>query len=256
MRADKFFADKFGSRTKARHALESGLVLRKGTVLSPKDEVEEGDAFVFLGEERFVSEGGYKLERGLSVFGASVEGLAVADLGASTGGFCDCLLRRGARRVFCVDVGRGLLDPRLAGDGRVTVMDGVNARYLTADDFPEPLSAVVSDLSFISLRLVLPAVFGLLPEGGAAFVLFKPQFECGGKGLGKSGILPRRLHGELLASFYDFCTALSLAPRGIVNAPLRPKKNVEYVVALEKGGVPVPRAGFLADARKNFEDTL
>ncbi len=256
MRADKFFAEKFGSRTKARHALESGLVLRKGAALSPSDEVNEGETFEFREEERFVSEGGYKLERGLETFSASVEGLVFADLGASTGGFCDCLLRRGAKRVYCVDVGKGLLDPRLAGDKRVTVMDGVNARYLTPDDFPEPLGGVVSDLSFISLRLILPAVRGLLQAGGRAFVLFKPQFECGGRGLGKSGILPRRLHGELLASFYDFSSALSLAPVGIVPAPLRPKKNVEYVVALEKDGTPLPRGEFLSRAEKNFENTL
>lgn len=252
MRADKFFAEKFGSRTKAQRALEKGLILRAGKPLSSKDEVREEDVFTFLSEEEeFVSNGGYKLARGFSAFGEIVNGLVVADLGASTGGFCDCLLQRGAQRVYCVDVGTSQLDPRLASDLRVVVMDGTNARYLNAESFPERVDCVTADLSFISLRLVLPAIFAILPEGGRAFILFKPQFECEGKGIGKSGILPVSEHEHLLADFHGFCCEIGLAPEDIVNAPIRPKKNVEYVLFLRKGGAPLSKAEFLRRA-SNF----
>ncbi len=250
MRADKYFAERFGSRTKAKEALEAGRVLADGKPLSPSDEVGEGRVFTVLDGEDFVSNGGRKLERGLDVFCADVAGKVFADLGASTGGFTDCLLRRGAERVFCVDVGENLLDGRIARDPRVAVMDHTNARYLTRESFPVPIDGVVSDLSFISLRLVLPAVRSILSAGGQAFVLFKPQFECNGKGLGKSGILPVRYHRELLSQFYDFCCGLALSPQGIVNAPVFPKKNIEYVVFLEREGTPIGKEDFLRRAEK------
>ena len=253
MRADKFFTEKFGSRTKAHNALERGLVLKDGRPLAPKDEVREGDVFSFVEEgARFVSEGGFKLERALDCFPYEVQGKVFADLGASTGGFTDCLLKRGAERVYCVDVGTSQLDPKLERTGKIVVMDDTNARFLNAKSFPEPIDGVVSDLSFISLRLVLPAVGDILKSGGSALVLFKPQFECGGKGLGKSGILPVRFHGDLLSEFYDFCISLRLSPRDIVNAPIRKKKNIEYVVWLEKNGNFVPKEPFLRKARKIF----
>lgn len=251
MRADKYFSERFGSRTKAAEALKQGLVFRDGRLLSPDSEVNEGDAFEFLSpEEQFVSNGGYKLARGLDVFQEDVSGKAYCDLGASTGGFTDCLLQRGAKSVVCVDVGESLLAPSLASDPRVVVMDNTNARYLKKEDLPFPVDGVVSDLSFISLSLVLPAVRDILPEGGKAFVLFKPQFECGGKGLQKRGILPVSRHAALLDVFYDTASALSLSPQKIVNAPLRPQKNVEYVVLLQRGGEAIPKYRFLAQAAR------
>lgn len=246
MRADKYFAERFGSRTKAAQALKEGLVLRDGKPLSPDSEVA-GENFTFLSpRERFVSNGGFKLERALLTFGESVEGEIFADLGASTGGFTDVLLRRGAKKVFCVDVGESQLDPALAADPRVAVMDRTNARYLTEESFPCALDGAVCDLSFISLRLVLPAVRRLLPEGGRAFALFKPQFECGRNALNKRGVCPTALHRELLSDFYDFCLGLPLAPVALVNAPLRERKNVEYVVFLKKGGAPAEKTAFLS----------
>ena len=253
MRADLFFAEKYGSRTRAKDVLKEGRILRNGKPLSPSDEVQPTDTFCFLEEGiQYVSRGGYKLERGLDVFGESVEGMVFADLGASTGGFTEVLLRRKARHVYAVDVGKAQLAPSLAADTRVTVMDETNARCLTADMFPEPLDGVVSDLSFISLRLVLPAVASILPAQGKAFVLFKPQFECGGKGLGKSGILPTRCHRDLLADFYAFCLTLSLAPRAVVCAPVVPRKNVEYVVFLQKNAEPIAPQLFLKEAERLF----
>ncbi len=251
MRADSFFAQTFGSRTRAKDALRAGRVLRGGKPLSPSDEVSEHDAVEILPADcEYASRGGYKLARGLDVFGARVDGEVFADLGASTGGFTDVLLQRGAKRVYAVDVGESLLDKRLAGDARVVVMDKTNARRLTSESFPERIHGVVSDLSFISLKLVLPAVAQVLPAHGRAFVLFKPQFECGGKGITKNGILPAGLHKPLLADFYAFCLTQQLAPRAVVNAPLVPRKNIEYVVFLEKEGTALPLFAFLAQAEK------
>ncbi len=254
MRADKFFSDRFGSRTRAAQALGRGLVLRGGKPLSASDSVCEDDEFLFLEpKESFVSNGGYKLARGLDVFGQEVVGRVFADLGASKGGFTDCLLQRGAALVFCVDVGESQLDSRLRSDARVRVMDGKNARYLCPKEFPCSLDGVVADLSFISLSLVLPAVSALLSEGGRAFLLFKPQFECGSGKIGKSGILPVSKHAKLLSCFYDEAVQCGLAPQDVVNAPLREKKNTEYVIFLKKGARPIGKAEFLSHAAAFFE---
>ena len=183
-------------------------------------------------------------------FSQSVEGGVFADLGASTGGFCEVLLSRGARRVYAVDVGKDQLAPSVASDPRVIVMDETNARYLRREDFDLPLDGIVSDLSFISLSYVLPVISELLDDAGRAFVLFKPQFECGGVGLKKGGILPVKMHGALLSQFYDQCLAVQLAPQGIVNAPIHAHKNVEYIVFLKKGGVPIAREQFLRRAQE------
>lgn len=251
MRADKYFAAHFGSRTKAHDALAEGLVLLGGKPVSPDDDIAGEVGFVFLEEgEKYVSRGGFKLARGLDTFAADVSGKVFADLGASTGGFTDCLLQRGAARVYCVDVGKSQLDAALCSAPNVVVMDETNARFLAAENFPEPVDGVVADLSFISLRLVLPAVCRILRENGEAFLLFKPQFECEGKGIGKSGIVPVARHGALLGRFYEECTALGLVPVSVVNAPVRPKKNVEYVVFLRRGGRGIGQAEFLARAAK------
>ena len=132
-------------------------------------------------------------------------------------------------------------------------MDGTNARYLKRTDFPEPIDVVVGDLSFISLKLVVPAVCDILEEGGKAFLLFKPQFECGGVGLGKSGIVPTRYHLNLLKNFYAFCIESGMSPLGVVNAPIREKKNIEYVVFLQKSGIPVTEWEFLRESSRFFE---
>ncbi len=249
MRADKFFAERFGSRTKAAEALAKGFVRRGGKQLKPSDEICETDSFVLIEEaEQFVSNGGYKLSRALSAFSEGVQGKTYADIGASTGGFTDCLLQNGAKHVFCVDVGESLLDPKVKNDDRVTVMDRTNARYLTKESFSRPLDGVVSDVSFISLKLILPAVSALLPDDGKAFVLIKPQFEAGREKIGKGGIVPKKFHGQVLREIYDCANSLSLAPINVVNAPLREKKNIEYVALLQKNGTPISQEAFVSRA--------
>lgn len=254
MRADKYFAEKFGSRTKAKEKLIRGLIYANGKPLFPDSELTGEECFRFIEEDGFVSRGGDKLERGLSVFGESVEGGIFADLGASTGGFTDCLLRRGAKKVYCVDVGENQLDEVIRSDSRVVVKDKTNARYLIQEDFEEQLDGIVSDLSFISLRLVLPAISRLLGENGRAFVLFKPQFECGKGKTGKSGILPVREHAALLSDFYDFASSVGLYIRDIVNAPVRAGKNVEYVLFLSKRAPALEKHEFLRRGADIYEN--
>lgn len=254
MRADKFFAEKFGSRTKAKERLSKGLIYADGKQLSPDSELTGGENFHFIEDDAFVSRGGDKLERGLSVFQESVEGGVYADFGASTGGFTDCLLRRGAKKVYCIDVGINQLDEALRADERVVVLDQTNVRYLTGEEFQEPLDGIVSDLSFISLRLVLPVVQRLLNEKGKAFMLFKPQFECGKGKVGKSGVLPVRCHARLLEEFFDVCTLFGLFIHDVVNAPLRERKNVEYILYLSKAPSALKKEEFLRRAANFYEN--
>ncbi|MGN1235324.1 MAG: TlyA family RNA methyltransferase [Christensenellaceae bacterium] len=235
-RADKFFAERFGSRSKAAHMLEKGLILRGGKPLKASDQVSESDEIVFLSAGRnFVSNGGYKLERLLTHFPIDVRGKVFVDMGASTGGYTDCLLQHGARRVYAVDVGESLLDPSLASNERVIVMDKTNARYLSASDFPERIDGVSVDVSFISLTLLFEGIDRILSDGGEVYALIKPQFECGGD-IGKSGILrDAKRRAKIACSVLDKAKTYRLMPQGIINAPLSEKKNVEYVVWLKKG---------------------
>ena len=235
MRADKYFAERFGSRTKAAEELTAGRILRGGKPLSPKDEVKPGDEFEFVAaEERFVSGGGYKLSKALKEFLYDCAGKTFADIGASTGGFTDCLLQNGAAKVFAVDVGESLLDERLKNDSRVVSMENVNARYLKAEDFPCELDGIVADVSFISLKHIFPVISAILREGKDAFVLIKPQFECENKGIGKSGIVKKTEHKKIVKKVLGYAAENELLPMEITNAPLKKGKNIEYVLHLKK----------------------
>lgn len=235
MRADKFFAEKFGSRTKASEAIEKGWVLVNGQSIKPKSEIKETDEISFLqAESAFVSNGGYKLERAIQTFALECEDKIFADLGASTGGFCDCLLQNGAKRVYAVDVGESLLHESLQTDSRIVSMDNTNARYLQKSDFDERLDGVVTDVSFISLRLILPVISTLIDEIGWAVVLIKPQFECENKHIGKRGIVHPSAHAEIVKKVLGYALENGLYAHGIVNAPVRKGKNIEYVVWLTK----------------------
>lgn len=232
MRLDKYLAEHgFASRTKAARAIAEGRVCINGKVAKASDEVTPSDAVIIQDTAvPFVSEGGAKLQKALGEFAADVRGKVFADIGASTGGFTDCLLRAGVARVYAVDVGKSQLHPSLAADRRVVVMDGKNARYLCRADFPESIEGAVIDVSFISLRLVLPAVASMLGEGGVLFALIKPQFECGGRGLDKHGILKdEKRREEVVCEVCGFAGTLGLYLHGLTEAPRRERKNVEYV---------------------------
>ena len=234
MRADKYFAEKFGSRTKSAEAIDKGLVLVNGKKIRAKDEIKETDEISFVEtEEYFVSNGGYKLSRALKTFGFDCQGKVFADIGASTGGFTQCLLLNGAKKVYAVDVGESLLHESIANDERICVMDNTNARYLEKNLFTDEIDCVVTDVSFISLRLILPAISKILADGGVAFVLVKPQFECENKNIGKSGIVTPSAHAAIVQKVLGYCSDNGLYPLGIVNAPIRKGKNIEYVLYLQ-----------------------
>ena len=231
MRADKFLAEKFGSRTKAAEAIEKGLVLIGGKPIKPKTELSDTDEIVFIkAEEQFVSNGGYKLEKGIKGFHFDCKDKIFADIGASTGGFTDCLLQRGAAKVYAIDVGESLLHESLLGNEKIVQMENTNARYLTKEDFPDTLDGVVTDVSFISLRLIFPVIKAILKGDGHAFALIKPQFECENKHIGKSGILAPSAHADIVKKVLGYLNENGLHAHGITNAPVRKGKNIEYIL--------------------------
>lgn len=196
----------FDSVEIAHRAVMAGLVLLNGTrATKPGTPVRPDDVLSIAKKERFVGRGGFKLEAGIERFGIDPAGRVCLDVGASTGGFTDCLLQRGAERVFAVDVGHGQLDWKLRNDPRVDSREGVNARFLSAEDFQPMPTLAVGDVSFISLTLILPAVLGVLQPGGDLVFLVKPQFEAPREFVERGGIVrdegARRACVEKIRSF-------------------------------------------------------
>ena len=239
MRADKYFSEKYGSRTKAAEAIEKGWVLVNGKTIKPKTEIKDTDTVCFVEqEEAFVSNGGYKLDRGIKTFQFDCNDKIFVDIGASTGGFTDCLLQNNAKKVYAVDVGESLLHAKLLASDKIVQMENTNARYLKKTDFNDEIDGVVTDVSFISLRLIFPVIKEILKESGSAFVLIKPQFECENKHIGKSGIVSPAAHAGIVEKVLKYLAENNLYPHGIVNAPIRKGKNIEYILYLkpsEKG---------------------
>lgn len=253
MRADKFFAEKYGSRTKAAEAIEKGLVLVNGKTIKPKAEIKETDVITFIeAEESFVSNGGYKLDRAIKTFAFDCKDKVFADIGASTGGFTDCLLQNGAKTVYTVDVGESLLHERLLGDERIVQMENTNARYLTKEDFSLELDGVVTDVSFISLRLIFPVIKEILKENGSAFVLIKPQFECEKKHIGKSGIVAPSAHPSIVEKVLGYLAENGLSAHGIVNAPIRKGKNIEYILYCKPDYIGAKTTKWIVEEVKSF----
>jgi 23S rRNA (cytidine1920-2'-O)/16S rRNA (cytidine1409-2'-O)-methyltransferase len=223
------------SRQQAQARIEAGEVSVGGLVRTKPGALVDADAPVALVGDgpRFVGRGGHKLEAALDAFAVPVAGRMAADLGASTGGFTDCLLQRGAARVFAVDVGYGQLAWSLRQDPRVVVMERTNAR--TLDALPAPISLLVGDLSFISLRLILPAVHRLLPSGGDAVLLIKPQFEAGPDGVGRGGrVRDDAVRAQAIAGVVAEAGSQGFDVRGTVPSPLAGLKagNVEELIHL------------------------
>jgi 23S rRNA (cytidine1920-2'-O)/16S rRNA (cytidine1409-2'-O)-methyltransferase len=230
------------SRERAQRAILAGQV-RVNTQLAhkPSDAVRRDDALTLDAGEKYVSRGGHKLEHALRHFQLDVAGWVALDLGASTGGFTDCLLQHGAAKIFAVDVGQGQLAWKLRQDRRVTVMEKTNARHLTAAQFPQPfvpVDLVVIDCSFISLRKILPAAIALLRPNGRMIALVKPQFEAGKAEAdkGRGVISDPVVHERVLKELHEFAGAQSgLDWRGVVESPLLgPAGNKEFLVLIEK----------------------
>jgi 23S rRNA (cytidine1920-2'-O)/16S rRNA (cytidine1409-2'-O)-methyltransferase len=227
------------SRERAKRAILAGQVLVNSQVAQkPGDSVSPTDDIALVAGEKFVSRGGHKLEHALDTFHLDVTGLIAIDIGASTGGFTDCLLQRGARQVFAVDVGRGQLAWKLRRDARVVVMEKTNARYLKAEQFPQPFDLAVVDCSFISLRKILPPAVALLKRQGRIVALVKPQFEAGKAEAdkGRGVIRDASIHERILEELRQFVAAQAgLDWRGAVESPLQgPAGNKEFLVLIEK----------------------
>ena len=192
MRLDLFLAMRgfYKSRSKASAAIKSGSVNVNGKVIkTPAFDVDENDVIIASDNERFVSRAGEKLEYALNEFGIDPKGATVLDIGASTGGFTDCLLMHGASYVYALDVGSGQLDGKLRGDERVCVLENFNARNAKKSDFDKEIDMITMDVSFISQTLIYPACSDILKSGGKMITLVKPQFEAGKEFIGKGGIV-------------------------------------------------------------------
>lgn len=236
-RLDQLLVDQglFESRERARRAVMAGSVTVDGVpVDKPGTSVPDAAKLEVIGpKEPFVSRGGRKLAHALEYFGIDPAGWTCLDVGASTGGFTDCLLQRGAERVYALDVGRGQLDYRLRSDRRVVTLEGINARYLELDDIPEPCQLVTVDVSFISLLKVVPALLPVLPVGGYLLTLIKPQFEVGRELVGKGGIVrDESLRQEVVRQRGEDLASLGLALMGIVDSEVVGAKGNREALAL------------------------
>ena len=228
------------SREAAKTAIASGHVFVNGkNVIKPSTETDDDAEIEIHGEARkFVSRGGFKLEHALDCFDIDIKGRICLDLGASTGGFTDCLLQRGARFVYAVDVGHGQLDETLACDNRILSIEGVNAREISPELFVASPDFATVDLSFISLALILPALKPVLPQNGQAVCLIKPQFEAGKGSVGKNGIVrDEKTHIRVLEEFIQNAHISGFAVRGITHSPLRGGiGNLEFLAFLAFDG--------------------
>jgi len=229
------------SRSKAQAMIMAGDILVNGTPEHHASaKVGPDDLVTFKAKPRFVSRGGEKLDHALEAFEIDVTSRVCADLGASTGGFTDCLLHRGAVRVYSIDVGYGQLDTRLRDDPRVVSLERVNARYL--ESLPEPVELVVIDVSFISLKLILPVAWRLLAEKGTVVPLIKPQFEAGKRDVGKGGVVKDpAIHRRVLRETLHAAREIGFTVKALARSPLTgPAGNVEFLAHLSK--TPIPSA--------------
>jgi 23S rRNA (cytidine1920-2'-O)/16S rRNA (cytidine1409-2'-O)-methyltransferase len=230
------------SRERAKTTIMSGLVFvngqradKPGMSVAPDAKVEiHGDALPF------VSRGGYKLDKALKVFPVDPSGLICIDCGASTGGFTDVLLQHGAAKVYSVDVGYGQLAWKLRNDPRVVNYERTNLRYITSEQIPELLDLAVMDVSFISIKLVLPAVKQLLKENADIICLIKPQFEAGREEVGKKGVVRDiKVHEEVVQGILDFAPTIGLSVLGLDFSPIKgPEGNIEYICHMKSAVLP------------------
>ncbi len=226
------------SREKAKAILMSGIVYvdgnkedKPGSTFSEEVEIEiKGKTLPY------VSRGGLKLEKAMQEFPITLEGACCMDVGASTGGFTDCMLQNGASKVYAVDVGYGQLAWKLRNDPRVVVMEKTNIRYVTAEQVPDALDFVSVDVSFISLSKVLPPVHELIKAGAKIVCLIKPQFEAGPEKVGKKGVVrDKKVHAEVIRTVVSFASEHGFYPRALTFSPVKgPEGNIEYLLFMTK----------------------
>ena len=227
------------SRQKAQALIMAGQVYVKGQKVDKAGAPTDPDAPLEVRGEglRYVSRGGLKLEKAMSLWPISLEKAVCGDIGASTGGFTVCMLQNGAAKVYAVDVGYGQLAWKLRSDPRVVCLERTNARYLTRAQIPEPLDFASVDVSFISLRLILPALRSLMKPTAQAVCLIKPQFEAGREKVGKKGVVrDRAVHREVLEHFLDHAASAGFGVLDLTFSPIRgPEGNIEYLGWLSAG---------------------
>ena len=237
MRIDLLISQKFDyTRTKAKQLIESGFVMLNNEVVSkPSLDVDYDSNIEIIDEFKFASLGGDKLEKAINDFNYSVDGKVCIDIGASNGGFTDCMLSHGAKKVYALDVGECALPDRLKNDERVIVKDRMNARYVTIEDIGEECDFASIDVSFISLTYILENVAKLLKANGEIIALIKPQFEVGKKYLSKKGIVQsQKVIDNTIEEIKAFAKSIHLEPLNFTNAPIKPNKNREYLILLKK----------------------
>lgn len=224
------------TREKAKTTLMAGLVLVNGQKIDKAGTMVKEDAELrVLGDALpYVSRGGLKLEKAMETFGISMEGKVAADIGASTGGFTDCALQRGAAKVFAIDVGYGQLAWKLRSDPRVVNMERTNIRYVRPEDIGELLDFASIDVAFISLTKVLEPAKALLKDTGEIVALIKPQFEAGRGNVGKKGVVrDPEIHREVIRAVIDYSREIGFIPKGLTFSPIKgPEGNIEYLVHL------------------------
>ncbi len=228
----------FPTREKAKSAIMAGEVLVEGERVNKSGQriKAESNISVIKKETAYVSRGGEKLEKALKVFNVNVKGKRVIDVGASTGGFTDCLLKFGAKKVYCIDVGYGQIAWKLQKDNRVAVIDRTNIRYLTADKFNDLFELASIDVSFISLDKVLPAVYSLIKERGEVVALIKPQFEAGREFIQKGGLVKKaEVHQMVIERVSEKAQEMGFSIHGLTFSPLKKTSgNIEYLIYLVK----------------------
>ena len=237
VRLDKALVDKglVESRERAKSLIMQGKVLVDGSTVTKAGDMVSTESQIALkgGDIPYVSRGGLKIEAALDAFGVDVSGIVAMDVGASTGGFTDCLLQRGAARVYAIDVGYGQLDWKLRGDPRVVMIERTNIRHMDASLVPEKVDLAVIDVSFISLRLVVPRVRQFLKRpGGSIIALVKPQFEVGREAVGKGGIVrDGQSRAEALEGIAAMMRAEEMDVVGSIESPIKGQKgNVEFLI--------------------------
>ena len=228
-----------GGRDAAKRLIAEGKIYVNGLPAQKPGQDVDGDTVELRGEPLgYVSRGGLKLEKAIVCFGLDLRGKVAVDIGASTGGFTDCMLQNGVARVYAVDVGHGQLAAKLLNDGRVVNMEGTDARRLS---LPEKAAFVSADVAFISLRLILPSIKNILADGGELAALIKPQFEAGREYLNKKGVVREpAVHRRVVEEIVDFAAALGFYVKGIERSPIKgPEGNTEflmYAVNSDRGG--------------------
>ncbi|MCR4615315.1 MAG: TlyA family RNA methyltransferase [Clostridiales bacterium] len=229
------------SRERAKALIMAGQVyvngqkvLKGGTFIKPEDVIEVRET-----QNPFVSRGGYKLKKGIEKFGIELKDCTCMDIGASTGGFTDCMLINGAKKVYAIDVGYGQLAWKLRTDDRVVNLERTNFRYVTSEQIPEPIDFASVDVSFISLKHILPPLFSLLRTGGSAVCLIKPQFEAGRENVGKKGVVrDKNVHIDVINNVFGFALENGFSVAGLEYSPIKgPEGNIEYLMYIVKDGL-------------------